>query len=89
MSFSPPLHIGAAHTANGSSGNNSSQSYSPVYLRHQEDLINAYEAEEERIINVLSRKLEKVCGALLLMLVGLFTLFLAPFFPSILPLICC
>ena len=26
----------------------------------QEDLINAYEAEEERIINVLSRKLEKV-----------------------------
>jgi hypothetical protein len=34
-------------------------------LRHQEDLINAYEAEEERIINVLSRKLEQVCGVLL------------------------
>lgn len=26
----------------------------------KEDLINAYEAEEERIINVLSRKLEQV-----------------------------
>jgi Uncharacterized conserved protein H4 (DUF2046) len=29
----------------------------------REDLINAYEAEEERIINVLSRKLEQVCAA--------------------------
>ena len=28
----------------------------------KEDLINAYEAEEERIINVLSRKLEQVPG---------------------------
>ena len=28
----------------------------------KESLINAYEAEEERIINVLSRKLEKVCN---------------------------
>jgi len=28
--------------------------------RHEEELINAYEAEEERIINVLSKKLEKV-----------------------------
>ncbi|KAI0036227.1 hypothetical protein K488DRAFT_76131 [Vararia minispora EC-137] len=28
--------------------------------KREEDLINAYEAEEERIINVLSRKLEKV-----------------------------
>jgi hypothetical protein len=27
----------------------------------REDLINAYEAEEERIINILSRKLEQVC----------------------------
>lgn len=26
----------------------------------QEDLINAYEAEEERIMNLLSRKLEQV-----------------------------
>lgn len=30
-------------------------------LKREEDLINAYEAEEERIINVLSRKLEQVC----------------------------
>jgi hypothetical protein len=29
--------------------------------KREEDLINAYEAEEEKIINVLSRKLEKVC----------------------------
>ena len=29
----------------------------------QEELINAYEAEEERIINVLSRKLEQVCSS--------------------------
>jgi hypothetical protein len=28
--------------------------------KREEDLINAYEAEEERIINLLSRKLEKV-----------------------------
>lgn len=38
----------------------------PVYRQssssasRQEELINAYEAEEERIINLLSRKLEKV-----------------------------
>jgi hypothetical protein len=30
-------------------------------LKREEILINAYEAEEERIINVLSRKLEQVC----------------------------
>jgi hypothetical protein len=29
-----------------------------------ENVINSYEAEEERIVNVLSRKLEKVCGPL-------------------------
>jgi len=29
-------------------------------LKREENLINAYEAEEERIINVLSRKLEQV-----------------------------
>lgn len=29
--------------------------------KREEDLINSYEAEEEKIINVLSRKLEKVC----------------------------
>lgn len=28
--------------------------------QHEQELINAYEAEEERIINVLSRKLEQV-----------------------------
>jgi hypothetical protein len=28
--------------------------------KREENLINAYEAEEERIINVLSRKLEQV-----------------------------
>lgn len=33
--------------------------YSNPHSR-QEELINAYEAEEERIINVLSRKLEQV-----------------------------
>jgi hypothetical protein len=32
----------------------------PGSSKGQEDLINAYEAEEERIINVLSRKLEQV-----------------------------
>jgi hypothetical protein len=29
--------------------------------KREEDLINAYEAEEEKVINILSRKLEKVC----------------------------
>jgi hypothetical protein len=33
--------------------------------RKQEELINAYEAEEERIINVLSRKLEQVRSSLI------------------------
>ena len=59
MSFLPPL--GTTHDSGG--GNSSSQNYSPICRRHQEDLINAYEAEEERIINVLSRKLEQVCEA--------------------------
>ena len=35
--------------------------YSTSASKREEDLINAYEAEEEKIINVLSRKLEKVC----------------------------
>jgi hypothetical protein len=39
--------------AGGSGGSGDSR-------RHEQDLINAYEAEEERIINVLSRKLEQV-----------------------------
>jgi len=43
MSLSPPIR--RLSTASASS--------------KQEDLINAYEAEEERIINVLSRKLEQ------------------------------
>ena len=65
MSFSPPLHLGATHATSGGSGNSSSQSYSPMCRRQQEDLINAYEAEEERIINVLSRKLEQVCDLMM------------------------
>lgn len=44
MSFSPPHRIRSAASATSK----------------QEDLINAYEAEEERIINVLSRKLEQL-----------------------------
>lgn len=34
--------------------------YSSTGSSSREDLINQYEAEEERIINVLSRKLERV-----------------------------
>ncbi|KAI0056610.1 hypothetical protein BV25DRAFT_1872699 [Artomyces pyxidatus] len=44
MSISPPIRR-LSTTSSGS--------------KREEDLINAYEAEEERIINVLSRKLEK------------------------------
>jgi len=47
MSLSPPVR----RLSSASSVSNS---------KREEDLINAYEAEEERIINVLSRKLEKV-----------------------------
>ena len=47
MSLSPPVR----RLSIASSGSSS---------KREEDLINAYEAEEERIINVLSRKLEKV-----------------------------
>lgn len=46
MSVSPPIRR-LSSSASSSKG--------------QEDLINAYEAEEERIINHLSRKLEQVC----------------------------
>ncbi|KAI9507848.1 hypothetical protein F5148DRAFT_1201549 [Russula earlei] len=47
MSLSPPIRrLSGASSASSS--------------KREEDLINAYEAEEERIINVLSRKLEKV-----------------------------
>jgi hypothetical protein len=45
MSDSPPVR--RLSTASSSS-------------KREENLINAYEAEEERIINVLSRKLEQV-----------------------------
>ncbi|KAA1478148.1 hypothetical protein DENSPDRAFT_861789 [Dentipellis sp. KUC8613] len=38
----------------------STASTSSTQSKREEDLINAYEAEEERIINVLSRKLEKL-----------------------------
>jgi hypothetical protein len=44
MSFSPPIHRLSAPSTGSS----------------KEELINAYEAEEERIINILSRKLEQV-----------------------------
>ncbi|TFK41422.1 hypothetical protein BDQ12DRAFT_645855 [Crucibulum laeve] len=44
MSFSPPVRRLSTASSNSK----------------QEDLINAYEAEEERIINVLSRKLEQL-----------------------------
>jgi hypothetical protein len=47
MSLSPPIR----RLSSAGSGTSS---------KREEDLINAYEAEEERIINVLSRKLEKV-----------------------------
>ena len=46
MSHSPPVR--RLSTASSSS-------------KREEDLINAYEAEEERIINILSRKLEQAC----------------------------
>lgn len=35
-------------------------SLSPSSLKREEALINSYEAEEERIVNMLSRKLEQV-----------------------------
>ncbi|KAI0263048.1 hypothetical protein BC834DRAFT_888849 [Gloeopeniophorella convolvens] len=47
MSLSPPVRRLSSASSGGSS-------------KREEDLINAYEAEEERIINVLSRKLEKL-----------------------------
>ena len=57
---------GGGGNSNGNSGGNRSsgaggQGYDAAgQRRHEEELINAYEAEEERIINVLSKKLEKV-----------------------------
>lgn len=47
MSLSPPVRRLSSASSVSSS-------------KREEDLINAYEAEEERIINVLSRKLEKL-----------------------------
>ncbi|KAF9527411.1 hypothetical protein CPB83DRAFT_394877 [Crepidotus variabilis] len=52
MSFSPP--------AQRLSNAGCSVSGDPSVRKHEEELINAYEAEEERIINVLSRKLEQL-----------------------------
>ncbi|KAH9484109.1 hypothetical protein JR316_0003589 [Psilocybe cubensis] len=46
---------GIGGPANGFSG-----AGAPGSRRHEEELINAYEAEEERIINVLSKKLEQL-----------------------------
>ena len=63
MSFSPPQRIRSAASA----------------TTKQEDLINAYEAEEERIINVLSRKLEQVsCSSNLILIVLSLLFFTAP-----------
>lgn len=63
MSFSPPQRIRSAASA----------------TTKQEDLINAYEAEEERIINVLSRKLEQVsCSSNLIVIVLSLPPFTAP-----------
>lgn len=47
MSYSPPPRRLAMPTSTS---------------KHEEDLINAYEAEEERLVNIISRKLEKVRG---------------------------
>ncbi|KAH7924383.1 hypothetical protein BV22DRAFT_1066924 [Leucogyrophana mollusca] len=47
MSDSPPIRRLSTASSNGN-------------LKREENLINAYEAEEERIINVLSRKLEQL-----------------------------
>ncbi|KAH7910674.1 hypothetical protein BJ138DRAFT_1135870 [Hygrophoropsis aurantiaca] len=47
MSDSPPMRRLSTTSSNGNS-------------KREENLINAYEAEEERIINVLSRKLEQL-----------------------------
>ena len=63
MSFSPPQRIRSAASATSK----------------QEDLINAYEAEEQRIINVLSRKLEQVsCSSNLIVIVRSLPPFTAP-----------
>jgi len=56
---------GGGSNSNGNNGGNRSSGAGhgcdvAGQRRHEEELINAYEAEEERIINVLSRKLEKV-----------------------------
>jgi hypothetical protein len=68
MSLSPPIRRHSS-TSSGSSS------------KREEDLINAYEAEEERIINVLSRKLEKVrLPSPLLIIVFLLTGAAAPSF---------
>ncbi|KIM42160.1 hypothetical protein M413DRAFT_128410 [Hebeloma cylindrosporum] len=53
---------GGGGNSGNSGGNRSNSGYDSAagQRRHEEELINAYEAEEERIINVLSRKLEKL-----------------------------
>lgn len=67
--------------SNGNSGGNRSSGAGQGYdvmgqRRHEEELINAYEAEEERIINVLSRKLEKVRLFYLFPLIVIWTLYI-------------
>ncbi|CAA7269331.1 unnamed protein product [Cyclocybe aegerita] len=56
MSYSPPIH----RLSSSSTGSSSAGPSGAASRKHEEELINAYEAEEERIINVLSRKLEQL-----------------------------
>ncbi|KAF8906743.1 hypothetical protein CPB84DRAFT_1744880 [Gymnopilus junonius] len=51
---------GSVDIGSGGHRTGGSSSGSSTNRRHEEELINAYEAEEERIINVLSRKLEQL-----------------------------
>ncbi|KAF8970483.1 hypothetical protein BDZ97DRAFT_1754067 [Flammula alnicola] len=51
---------GSGGLGSGGLGSGSASVGSVESRRHEQELINAYEAEEERIINVLSRKLEQL-----------------------------
>ena len=61
---SPSWLTAGASASGGAAQSGGSGSGGSAGRRHEQDLINAYEAEEERIINVLSRKLEQVRGLL-------------------------
>lgn len=58
------LTTGASGSGGAALSGGSGSGASAGGRRHEQDLINAYEAEEERIINLLSRKLEQVCALL-------------------------